>query len=172
NDVIDKIVAHPTKNIFVWTMLNYGRVSVDGLDINVETSFKLHDKTTLSLGWNHSYQKALNITSKSDRNYRHQIPYTPRVSGSGRASLDTPWFQIAYTLIWSGHRYTGSQNYRVNRLEGYAEHGASVTKEFNIAKNKLSATVEVLNISGNNYEIVHNFPMPGRSARVTVSYSF
>ena len=172
NDVIDKIVAHPTKNIFVWTMLNYGRVSIDGLDINVETSFELHDKTILSLGWNHSYQRALNVTSKSDRNYRHQIPYTPRVSGSGRASLDTPWFQIAYTLIWSGHRYAGSQNYRINRLEGYAEHGASVTKEFTIAKNKLSVTVEVLNLSGKNYEIVHNFPMPGRSVRATISYSF
>lgn len=171
NNVIDKIVAYPTKNIFVWTMLNYGRVSIDGLDINIESNFKLHEKANLSLGWSHTYQRALNVTNPSDRNYRHQIPYTPRVSGSGRISLDTPWLQIAYTVIWSGHRYAGSQNYKVNRLEGYSEHGISATKKFKIAKNNLTTTVEVLNLSGKNYEIVHNFPMPGRSFRAAVSYS-
>ncbi len=172
NNVSDKIVAYPTKNIFVWTMLNYGKVSIDGMDLNMEAHINLQEKARLVLGWNHTYQKALNITNPADRNYRHQIPYTPRVSGSGRVSLETPWFQLAYTLIWSGHRYSGGQNYAVNRLDGYAEHGISVTKNFVFGNNILNSTIEILNLSGKNYEVVRNFPMPGRSARITIGYSF
>lgn len=172
NNVKDKIVAYPTKNIFVWTMLNYGKVSIDGIDIAAETTFSLSKKIGLTLGYNHTYQKALDVTNPNDRGYRHQIPYTPRVSGSGRAALNTPWGQLAYTVIWSGHRYAGGQNYKINRLSGYAEHGISATKDFKIANNMLSATIEILNLGGENYEIVHNFPMPGRSVRATINYSF
>ena len=41
NEVKDKIIAVPNQNLFVWTMLNLGKVSVKGVDINTEASGKL-----------------------------------------------------------------------------------------------------------------------------------
>ncbi len=172
NDVTDKIVAYPTKNIFVWTMLNFGKVNIDGIDFTAETAIYPWRKTGLAMTYTHTYQRALNVTDPAGREYKHQMPYTPRVSGSGRVSLETPWVKLAYTMLWSGHRYI-LQNYSANRIEGYVEQSISASQDFKITKlQKITATVEVLNLGGENYAIVRYFPMPGRSWRATVSYRF
>lgn len=172
NDVKDKIVAYPTKNIFVWTILNYGKVSVDGIDVAAETVANIINNYRLRLSGNYSYQKALNVTDKNGREYRHQIPYTPRVSGSGRVAMETPFFTLAYSILWSGKRYSLNQNYAENRLDGYAEHGIMLFKDVTWKKQLLTLNVEVLNLTNENYAVVRYFPMPGRSWRATVSYKF
>jgi len=172
NDVKNKIVAYPTKNIFEWTMLNYGLVSIDGLDLTVESTFKLTKNVNLLIGGSHSYQKALNKTNPDDRDYNQQIPYTPRVSGSGRASLETPWLNLNYSMIWSGHRYIVNQNYVENRLGGYSDHSFSISRTFKTKLGLFGASMEVLNILNKNYEVVRFFPMPGRSIRGSVSLKF
>ncbi|HPS11390.1 MAG TPA: TonB-dependent receptor, partial [Paludibacteraceae bacterium] len=111
NRIDNKIVAYPTKNIFEWTMLNYGRVDIDGLDFSLEAAYRIAKGYNLIAGGSYTYQRALNVTNPDDRDYNQQIPYTPRVSGSGRASLETPWINLNYSTIWSGHRYAVNQNY-------------------------------------------------------------
>lgn len=44
NEVKNKIIAFPQKDIFNWTMKNYGKVLIDGLDLSVEGSFSLSEK--------------------------------------------------------------------------------------------------------------------------------
>jgi vitamin B12 transporter len=36
NEINDKIIAVPGQNLFVWTMLNLGKVSIKGIDVNAE----------------------------------------------------------------------------------------------------------------------------------------
>ncbi len=172
NKVENKIVAYPTKNIFEWTMLNYGIVEINGIDLSADAVFNLSQKTKINIGGTHTYQRALNKTDTESRSYGHQIPYTPRVSGSAKAGLQTAWFSVNYTLIWSGHRYAVNQNFRENRVEGFADHSLSVAKDFSLKTSTLSANVEVLNLTNNNYEVVRYFPMPGRAFRATISLKF
>lgn len=173
NKVKDKIVAYPTKNIFVWTMLNYGKVEVNGVDISASASFVPWDRVKLTLSYNHSYQQALNMTDPLADDYRHQIPYTPRVSGSGRVGLETPWGRLSYTMLWSGKRYAGRQNYAENKLEGYMEHNMSLAREFLFRGGAaLNATVEWLNMTNAHYAVVRFFPMPGQSWRASINYKF
>jgi vitamin B12 transporter len=170
NDVMDKIVAYP--NTFFWTILNYGKVSIDGIDLTAETTFQPWKKLGIVVGTNYTYQRALNVTDPTKSDYKNQIPYTPRVSGSGKIGVETPWINLSYSLLWSGHRYAVNQNYAENRLQGYTDHSISASRNFETKKQIIRAGVEVLNLLNSNYEIVRWFPMPGRSFRATVSVKF
>ena len=172
NYVKDKIVAMPTKNIFVWSMLNLGKVQIDGLDLTVETTLTPFGKIGFVLGGTYTYQRAVDVTTPDGGTYGHQIAYTPRVSGSGKAAIETPWVDVSYSLLWSGKRYGGFQNFAENRLPGYADHSISASRVFKFADKQLSLNFEVLNLLNENYAIVKWFPMPGRSIRATVGYKF
>ena len=172
NKVKNKIVAYPTKNIFEWTMLNYGTVEINGLDLSADAVLKLSKNVKLNLGGTHTYQRALNKTDATSRNYKHQIPYTPRVSGSAKAGMQTPWFNVNYTMIWSGHRYALGQNFKENRVEGFADHGISLSRDIYTAYGVFSTNLEALNLLNKNYEVVRFFPMPGRSFRATLVWKF
>lgn len=172
NDVRDKIVSFPNKNTFGWTTVNLGKVSIDGVDLTAETALKPWKKIGISIGTSYTYQRALDITNPNNRTYNNQIPYTPRVSGSGKIGIESPLLNISYSLLWSGHRYALFQNYAENRLPGYSDHSISVSRNFKTKHYLIHAKVEVLNLLNSNYEIIRWFPMPGRSFRSTFSIKF
>lgn len=172
NYVDDKIVAMPTKNIFVWSMLNLGKVEVTGIDLTAETSFSVSDKLGFILGGTYTYQRAVDVTDKNSGTYGHQVAYTPRISGSGKAGIETPWVDVSYAVLWSGKRYGGFQNYVDNLLSAYSDHSLSASRDFKLSNNLLSANIEVLNLFDQQYAVVKWFPMPGRSVRGTVSWKF
>jgi len=172
NNVKDKIVAIPTKNLFKWTTVNLGKVEITGIDVTAETSVQPWEKVGFVLGGTYTYQRALDVTTPGGSTYEHQIPYTPCVSGSGKFVVETPWLDLSYSLLWSGKRYVLFQNYTENRLPGYADHSISASRSFKLKDKTLLINLEMLNILNENYAIVKWFPMPGRSFRGTVSYKF
>ena len=172
NLIENKIVAYPSKNLFTWTMLNYGKVDITGLDVNGEVALEPYAGYRVTLSGSYSYQRALNVTDKDGREYGHQIPYTPRVSGAGNVLLTMPWFDVSFGMVWSGHRYAVNQNYAENRLPGYSDGTLSVSRLFELKKGAIWVNVACLNIGNSNYAVVRYFPMPGRSFRATVSYQF
>lgn len=177
NRVTDKIVAIPTKNLFVWSMVNLGKVDIKGMDVTGSLGIRPCEGYALNLSGNYTYQRALDVTAPDPstaegKTYKHQIAYTPRVSGSGQAVLETPWVDLSYAVLFSGKRYMLGQNIAENRLPEYADHSVSARREFRWRDVSASVAVEVLNLADKNYEIVKNFPMPGRSFRVTVGIDY
>ena len=172
NDELDKIVTFPLKNTFVWTTVNLGKVSIDGLDFTAEAAMKPYKTLGIILGTSYTYQRALNVTNPIESDYMNQIPYTPRISGSGKVGLETPWINVTYSLIWSGHRYIPFLNYSENRLQGFSDQSVSVNRSFKTKTGLIIANFELLNIFNQNYEIVRYFPMPGRSFRASLAYKF
>lgn len=177
NRVTDKIVATPTKNLFIWSMVNLGKVDIKGIDATATLSLQPSEGYLLNLSGNYTYQRALDVTSADPNTpesmtYRHQIAYTPRVSGSGQAVLETPYVNLSYALLFSGKRYVLGQNIEKNRLDGYTDHSISAYREVRWQKITASLRVELLNLLDKNYEVVKNFPMPGRSFRVTIGVKY
>lgn len=172
NKVKDKIIAIPTKNIFIWSMVNLGKVDIKGIDFNAHVSIRPWEKIGLNLSGNYTYQQAVDVTEPGSKTYKHQIPYTPRVSGSGRAGIETPWIDLAYTFLYSGKRYALGQNIAENRLAGYSDHSVSVSRKLTVGKTFFTVSVEALNMLDKNYEIVRYFPMPGRSFRATLKVNY
>lgn len=177
NRVTDKIVATPTKNLFVWSMANLGKVDIKGIDFTGSLSIEPTPGYRLDLSGNYTYQRALDVTdpdptTSEGKTYKHQIAYTPRILGSGQATCVTPWINLSYAILFSGKRYMLGQNIAENRLPGYTDHSLSARRKFRWHEVSFSLVVEVLNVTGKNYEIIKNFPMPGRSFRVTVSINY
>lgn len=177
NKITDKIIAYPTKNLAVWSMRNLGSVEIKGIDVTGNVSLQPCEKLRINLSGNYTYQRALDVTnsdpaSEEGRTYKHQIAYTPRVSGSGQVGIETSWVNLSYSFLFSGKRYAVGQNIAANRLDSYSDHSISASRDFRIKKVTTSLSVEILNIMNKNYEIVKSFPMPGRSVRATFSVRY
>lgn len=172
NRVENKIVAYPTGNLHQWAMVNVGKVIINGIDLSLEGSTAVTDEMMLHAGSSYTWQTAIDHTDRQQVSFGHQLPYTPHHSGSSRMALEIKQLQVAYTLIWSGKRYSNGYNDAAYRMERYADHSISLQKSFNTSLGRLMLVGEVLNLTNKNYEIVRNYPMPGRSFRLTLSIHF
>ena len=170
NEVKDKIIAFPST--YVWKMQNYGQVHITGIDVTLATAIPLGRKVNMNLSGNYSWQKALDVTNPEAKNYKHQLPYTPEHNGNVSATLDMPWVNIGYTLTMVGKRYYLAQNIPANEIEGYNEHTATLWREFGIGKNKLRLQAEIINLTDAQYDVIKYYPMPGRSWRLTGTFTF
>lgn len=172
NRVKNKIVAYPTGNLHQWAMINVGKVIITGVDLSVEGTITLTEQSRLVMGGNYTFQSALDKTNPDKNTFNHQIAYTPRHSGSGRAAIQLPWIDIAYTLLWSGERYYSNYNSKEFLMKGYSDHALSVSRNFRILSGNIDLQLEALNLLDKNYQIVRNYPMPGRSFRINTSFNF
>jgi outer membrane cobalamin receptor len=153
-------------------MINVGKVIINGADLSMESVTALTDRMMIRAGVSYTWQIASDRTDPQQVNYGHQLPYTPRHSGSARAALELKQLQLSYTLIWSGERYSNGYNDAAYRMQGYADHSISLQRSFSTPLGRLLLAGEALNLTGRNYEIVRNYPMPGRSYRLTLSIHF
>lgn len=170
NKVDDKIVPFPTMNIF--KMRNYGKVDMTGVDLNTRLHALLTSQISLNITGNYSYQRVIDVTDKNSKNYKDQIPYTPRHYGSASVSLENPWLNFAYTVIISGKRYALDQNIPKNEIESYTDHSISLNKSFILNNNSLRLQLNLINLTNKNYQIVQYYPMPGRSFTISANYNF
>ena len=170
NKVSDKIIAFPST--YVWKMQNYGEVDITGVDVTLASAIPLGRNINLHLSGNYSWQKALDVTKEDAKNYKHQLPYIPEHNGNASATLEMPWISVGYTLNMVGKRYFLAQNIPANEIEGYNEHTATLWREFKWEKCGLRLQAEIINLTDAQYEVIKYYPMPGRSWRITGTFSF
>ncbi|WP_291529667.1 TonB-dependent receptor plug domain-containing protein [Bacteroides sp. UBA939] len=170
NKVDDKIVALPTT--YVWRMFNSGKVDITGADVTLRTAIPLNRRISLTLTGNYTYQKAIDLTSEGDKNYKNQIAYTPVHSGNASVSIETPRINLVYTVTGVSERYSLPQNIEANYIDGYVEHTLTASRTFNLSTCKLRLQAELINLTDEQYDIIKFYPMPGRSFRLTGSIYF
>ena len=167
NKVEDKIVAIPT--LYIWKMMNLGDVEIKGADINVSAEIPLNEKINTIFSGNYTYQYAIDVTNPEAKNYRDQIPYTPRHTGNGSLTIEMPWVNISYILMAVGERYALPQNIKTNRVDAYVEQSISMNRTFQLKHASLRLQGEVLNLANAQYDVIQYYPMPGRSWRLSVT---
>ncbi|MBE5319322.1 TonB-dependent receptor [Pedobacter sp. MR2016-19] len=170
NRVKDKIVAQPGANLYRWIMYNIGLVDIHGLEINAKTAFEPFTNLLVNVGLNYTYQKAVDVTSKQEENYKDQIPYIPENSGSFLARLDYQNWHANYGFIYTGFRYNQKANNIYNYMEPWYTHDAAIGYEFKLKKGSININCEVNNLLNQYYDLIPNFPMPGRNYRLTLNY--
>jgi len=171
NRVKDKIVAVPSSNLFRWTMMNLGEVEIKGLEVNTNIGFRLPTKILLDLGLSYTFQKAIDITPEGTT-YGEQIPYTPIHNGTVTASARWQSLQLNYSFIYTGERYSQKANIPENYVLPWYTHDLALAWEGKILKLPVKTGVEVNNILNQYYDVVLNFPMPGRNYRFSLAVNF
>ena len=172
NRVKDKIVAYPKGQQFRWTMLNLGLVDIRGVDIAGSMTLNPARDLYLTLRGQYTFQRAIDVTSPSDSFYRNQIPYIPRHSGS--AVINARWrgWALNYSWIYVGERYSQQENIVYNYVQPWYTSDLSLSKDFIWRKVGFRALLEVNNLLNQYYDVIINYPMPGRNFRLTLSVNF
>lgn len=170
NKVRDKIVAIPT--LYIWKMMNMGKVSICGLDFNVSADITCSPSLKFNILGNYSSQRAVDVTDPAAKTYKHQLPYTPRHTGNISLTMQHKWLNVSYLLTYAGERYSLAQNIPDNRIAPYVEQNISLSREFGFKVFRLRIQGEIINLADINYEIIKYYPMPGRSWRILAAITF
>jgi hypothetical protein len=171
NHVRNKIVAVPY-NMFIWTMTNLGKVRVFGLDVTLNGELRLHRAHSLLLSGTYSYQRAQPRTSPDKADWMKQVAYIPLNSGSGSLTWMNPWVNLVAHFTAVSARYTNSYNLPGTRIPGYADTGLALFRDFRVKHTIIEGRFDLLNLFDKQYEIVAQYPMPGRSWKVSVEVKF
>jgi outer membrane cobalamin receptor len=151
-------------------MVNYGQVTINGLEIKLNyTHERFINKENMKINLNliYNYQQAVD-SDKNSNTYQHQIQYTPRHSANAIATISLRDYSLAYTLSAVGKRYTTNENTNRNSLAPYCEHSLSLSKTFKHWEIKISCN----NLTNAQYEIIKSYPMCGRNYNLSIKYKF
>ena len=177
NHVTDKIIAVPKgTGMYRWMMMNIGKVKIHGVDLTARTTLNFPADVMVDVSLNYTYQKAQDYTYPEDcgdgGTYKGQIAYIPWHSGS--ATVNAVWrtFGLNYSFIYVGERYHNSSNIAANHEQPWYTHDISANYSFHIGKVKTKFTAEVNNLLNQQYDVVLNYPMPGRNYKFILKFDF
>ena len=173
NNVRNKIVAI-AQNQFLWTMLNYGKVDIYGVDLKVSFDYFISQNWHIDTKINYSYQKALD-TDKNSYTYKQNIPYMPENVANIILGIDYKWWRLGYTCLLVDKRWSLQENIPQNLLKAYADHSVNIsyTKETSRSViKKYFIMLSLNNIFDYQYEIIRSYPMMGRNYSLKVQLYF
>lgn len=171
NKITNKIVAVPKGNsLYRWMMMNVGKVEVRG----AETRWSVQStwgKLNTNMQLTYTYQKAQDITDPTDNGprgtYKGQISYIPEHSGSFTCSAEAVGISLFYSFIYVGERYHVSANIPENYEPSWYTHDLMLARSWALKSGgdvRLSAAVN--NMLNQQYDVVLNYPMPGRNYKI------
>jgi vitamin B12 transporter len=168
NIVTNKIVYIPMDG-FNKSIQNFGKVDIEGLNVVLKTQVKITPVLKGLLSVNYSYQDALNVTDPASSEYLNQLPYTPKNVVALNAGVNNGHLGVYYNQILSSSRYYTNNNDEdlANYLPAYSVSDASVVYKFSAKHFPVTASMEVNNLLDKNYVVIHSYPMPGRSYRLS-----
>lgn len=173
-NITDKIIASPTSSMMRWMMTNLGKVENYGIETRTGFLFRLSPELQLgsTLTYEYTVAKDLSRTPQGKTSYYgDQIPYTPWHSGSSILTLDYKSWGLNYSFIYVGKRYNGNKNnIKRNEIQPWYTHDLSLQKQFSLHGHSLKVSLETNNLANQYYEVVTNFPMPGRNFRLILNF--
>ncbi len=172
NTVKDKIVAYPKGQQFRWTMLNLGRVHINGTDIEAEADMEVLKDLIVTGRVQYTYQDARDVTDPATPYYHDQIPYIPWHSGSAIIGVAYHGWSLHYSFIYAGERYSEQENIIYNNVQPWYTNDISLMYAFKYQKARCKATLEVNNLLSQDYDVIVNYPMPKRNYALTLSIEY
>ena len=169
NEVTNKIVAIPKGGgQYRWMMMNLGYVEIRGMDVSAQIGWKLPAGIQLNTSLNYTHQKAQDVTDPASPWYGGQIAYIPWHNGSAIANIVWKTWDLNYSFIYVGERYHNSANIRENYEQPWYTHDLTIGKILIVRARRalplrIKISAEINNMLNQYYDVVLNYPMPGRN---------
>lgn len=176
NRVTDKIIAVPKgTGQYRWMMTNIGKVKILGLEASGDISITPLSELLLHLRGTYTFQSARDFTDPADcldaaGTYKGQIAYIPRHSFSVNGDAEWRRWALNYSFIYVGERWDNSSNIPENYVQPWYTHDLSLTYSLPLRSHRASATLEVNNLLNQQYEVIRNYPMPGRNFKLILRF--
>jgi outer membrane receptor protein involved in Fe transport len=171
NKVENQILALPTKNLFVWSIQNIGKVDVFGGDLKLSYSQLFYQKLKVIVDANYTFQQVLDVSDKNSPSHRNQVAYIPVHTFSSDLLLKFKNVGMRWSAYSNGIRYALNENIEANRLNAFWVNDFGIWYEFKSEKTPLKVHFSVKNSMNTSYEFVKYFVMPGRNYLITLNYA-
>ncbi len=173
NKVKNKIVAVPTKNLFVWSMQNVGTTNIYGFELILDANYSFSKNWKSSITGNYSYQRTIDVTDKNSPTYKNQIAYIPLHTVNFDASLSYKKIGARFSNYFVSERYSLNENVIANRVDAFLLSDLTVFYRL-ILKDKYSLKLQFTakNIFNQSYAYIRSYAMPGRNYLISLHYAF
>ena len=173
NHIKNKIVAIPTKNLFVWSIQNVGRANTFGSELQFDFKFNITDSWKLALSTNYTYQKTIDVTDPYSPTYLDQVAYIPEHTANADVTFNFQKTGIRISSFYVSKRYALNENIISNQLDGFFLMDVSMFQTFTISSSQeLKLIGNVKNILNSSYAYVRSYTMPGVNYSISLSYAF
>ncbi len=176
NRVRNKIVATPSKNLFVWSIQNIGKVDVYGGEIVSKLSYRFKKNRNRGLRIRsyitYSYQRSLNMTDPDHPTYKHQIAYIPEHTLNFDFAIEYKKLGARISNNYVGMRYSLNENIPTNEVDAFLLTDVSLYHKIEIGKKHgIRIQLSVKNVFNSSYAYIRSFVMPGRNYLISLSYA-
>jgi outer membrane receptor for ferrienterochelin and colicins len=117
-----------------------------------------------------SFIDAINTTSDTEAVYHKQLPYIPKSQGTFGISFltDIGRINVQHSII--GERYEDANNSYL--FPAYSLTDVNIVKQIAYSGFQLSVRCAVNNVFNANYQVMENYPMPGRTFRFSLGMDY
>ncbi len=172
NQVTNQILAIPTKNLFVWSMQNIGKVNTFGVESRIEIKKSFQSIWFTELDANYTYQYSVDISNINSPTYLNQVAYIPKHTANIDYTLKRKNSGLHFSSIISSLRYSLTENIVTNEVNGFSIFDANIFTKLKMKENQgLRIQFSVKNIFNSSYAYIRYFVMPGRNYLITLSYA-
>jgi outer membrane cobalamin receptor len=171
NIVENKIVAVPTKNLFIWSIHNIGAVHITGAEASIEWLMKFKKNWSTGVNANYTFQSALDHTSPTSPTYLDQIAYVPKHTGNLDLSIYYRKTGIRLSSLANSIRYSLNENVPANEVPGFMILDAAVFSTISVKDHDLRVQFTCKNVANSYYSIIRYYVMPGRMFLLTFNYA-
>jgi vitamin B12 transporter len=172
NVIENKIVAIPSKNLFLWSVQNIGKVMSKGIDFSFEKTLIESPKQNLVLKGVYSFQSVQDYSSPISITYKQQVVYIPK----NTVNLDVNYevdkkFSFNWNTYFVGNRYALNENIPSNIVNAFSTSDFSVNYFFKFKnESSIKCNFSIKNIFNASYHYIRYYVMPGRNYLVSISY--
>lgn len=158
-DTRDAIIAVP-RSVVSWSAMNAARTSTRGIEL--AAAGELFDR---ALGLRASYTRMRAEDRSGGITQGRLLPYAPEELFTGLVDLRWNAFGCGVNWQYASHRFALAANDYPSMLPRYTVVGASASAHQTLGGVDLELRAEFANLFDVAYQVVRNYPMPGRSVR-------
>lgn len=172
NVVENKIVAIPTKNLFIWSIQNVGLVQVFGADAQFVSNYEWTKKWAVSSRVSYTFQSVIDISNRNSTTYGHQLPYLPKHTTNVDVTFKYKQSGIQFSGLLTSKRYALNENISPNQINAFAVFDCGIfhTWKFQNAQ-QLRLQFHVKNMFNTPYAFVRYYVMPGTNFLISINYA-
>lgn len=170
NRVRNKIVAIPTKNLFVWSIQNVNEAVVYGSTLDTWITRRFNSDTRLEIMANYTWQRVIDITPDAIT-YGHQVAYAPEHLANADVMFIRKGLSARISNNFVSGRYALNENVPMNFLDPFWTMDVALGYKHELkGKHKIGVQFNVRNLTDVSYAFIRSFVMPGRHYLLTLNY--
>ena len=169
SNIADWILWLPNNNTpDIWSPVNIQKVWARGLEIQGKTKYHIGN-LNIHTSASYAYTRSTN-EEKINESYKKQLMYVPEHSGNILIRCDIKNSFISYSHVFTGERYVLRDNSEF--LSAHNVGKLSLTHRIILNNYHITLLFDINNLWNKSYQVIQNYPMPGRSYKVSIIFKF